>query len=215
MHDAFKLVTFNVYESEPKDNQIGALQQSKPRCKAGDKQFEVQMFGINEKGETAAIFVEGFTPFFYIKVADDWTDTDREGLILQLQSEMGEYYRGSIVSSKLVKRKTLYGFDAGKLHNFIIVKFRNEASMRKAKGLWYTHVPSKDDPKKLERVLDPDGYECDSVTSSDTCCTLLYEAQVPPLLRLFHIKEISPSGWIALPKKNALKHKKMSTTCTI
>ena len=32
----------------------------------------VQMFGLNEQGETASIYVEGYTPFFYIKVGDDW-----------------------------------------------------------------------------------------------------------------------------------------------
>jgi DNA polymerase elongation subunit (family B) len=32
----------------------------------------------------------------------------------------------------------------------------------------------------------------------------LYEANIPPLLRLFHIRDISPSGWIALPKKKTI-----------
>ena len=205
MHDSYKLVTFNVYDYEPRDD---TGRQGAQKCKGGDKRFEVQMFGINEKGETAAIFVEGFTPFFYVKVNDDWTESDRTRLILQMQQDMGAFYRGSIMSSKLVTRKTLYGFDAGKLHSFIIIKFRNESALRKAKGLWYTYN------EKKERVLDPNGYECDSV-SGVTCCTLLYEAQVPPLLRLFHIKEISPSGWIALPKKHALKHDNVrSTSCT-
>jgi hypothetical protein len=203
MHDSFKLVTFNVYDSEPNPPEdLHGWRKSK----GGEQTFQVQMFGINEKGETAAIFVEGFTPFFYVKVGDGWTEEDREGLVFQLQNDMGDYYRGSITSSKLVKRKSLYGFDAGKLHSFVIIKFRSEAAMRKAKGLWYTYNA------KSERVLDPGGYECESVASGETCCTLLYEAQVPPLLRLFHIKDISPSGWIALPHKRALKHKKPTTS---
>ena len=39
-----------------------------PRKKKDNKEFLVQMFGINEKGETASIFVTGYTPFFYVKV---------------------------------------------------------------------------------------------------------------------------------------------------
>ena len=31
-----------------------------------DKQFEIEMFGINEKGETASITVTDYLPFFYI-----------------------------------------------------------------------------------------------------------------------------------------------------
>ena len=42
---------------------------------------------------------------------------------------------------------------------------------------------------------------------------MLYEANIPPLLRLFHIKEISPSGWIALPKKKCIIEQTRSTTC--
>ena len=43
--------------------------------------------------------------------------------------------------------------------------------------------------------------------------TELYEAQIPPLLRLFHIQEISPSGWIALLSGSYTEHKEKSTTC--
>ena len=35
----------------------------------------------------------------------------------------------------------------------------------------------------------------------------LYEAKIPPLLKFFHIKKISPSGWIEIPKKNKNKTK--------
>lgn len=203
MHNSYKLVAFNAYDA---DANMGDQRRSTNGL--GNKAFQVQMFGINELGETAAIFVQGFTPFFYVEVDDGWVDADRDAFILQLQRDMGEYYQGSVVASKLVGRKTLYGFDAGKEHSFIIVKFRNEAAMRKAKGLWHTYNA------KRERVLDPDGYECESASTGETCHTRLYEAQIPPLLRLFHIKEISPSGWVALPKKHSLRHRKHTTSCS-
>ena len=203
MHDSFRLFTFNVYDSRPERDG----EERKP-C-GGDREFMVQMFGINEQGETAAIFVEGFTPFFYAKVGDHWADSDCCEFVAQIKQDMGGYYANSVVSSKLIKRKTLYGFDAGKLHNFVLLKFRNEAALRKAKSLWYTYKPSSSPGANPERILDPDGYEC------GVCSTYLYETQVPPLLRLFHIKEISPSGWIALPKKKALKHgNDRTTSCT-
>ena len=31
---------------------------------------------------------------------------------------------------------------------------------------------------------------------------------------MFHIKEISPSGWIAMPKEKTMMHKQMTTSCT-
>ena len=67
MHDTYRLLTFNPYDANAKageDDAVGGI------CKA-EKEFLVQMFGINEKGETASIFVEGFSPFFYAMVGDD------------------------------------------------------------------------------------------------------------------------------------------------
>jgi DNA polymerase elongation subunit (family B) len=43
--------------------------------------------------------------------------------------------------------------------------------------------------------------------------TYLYEANIPPLLRLFHIRDISPSGWVALPNKNTTNVISKKTTC--
>ena len=78
--------------------------------------------------------------------------------------------------------------------------------MKKAKNLWYTSSTSKT-TGEYSKQLKPTGYLFESTG------TILYEAQVPPLLRLFHIKEISPSGWIALPHTKTLKHKNHSTSC--
>ena len=201
MDDSFRLLTFNPYDdekqTEPTDN-------SKPKK---TKEFTVQMFGINEKGKTASIFVEGYTPFFYAKVDDDWTESIKCEFIEQLKHDLGEYYaEDGVVSSKLVKQKKLYGFDAGKLHTFILIKFMNEAVMKKAKNLWYCSSTCKK-TGEYTRYLNPKGYLFGNTG------TILYEAQVPPLLRLFHIKEISPSGWITLPRSKTLKHKNYSTTC--
>jgi DNA polymerase elongation subunit (family B) len=200
MHDSYRLLTFNTYdEVRQTDND------DDPTAKK-IKEFTVQMFGINEKGKTASIFVEGYNPFFYAKVGDDWNEPTKQRFIAQVKHDLGEYYEDAIVSSKLITRKKLYGFDGGKLHTFVLIKFMNEAAMKKAKNLWYTSSTSKT-TGEYSRQLKPNGYLFESTG------TILYEAQVPPLLRLFHIKEISPSGWIALPHSKTLKHKNHSTSC--
>ena len=43
------------------------------------------------------------------------------------------------------------------------------------------------------------------------CETELYEAKLPPLLRYFHIQEISPSGWIEIDINSA--NRQASTNC--
>ena len=192
---SFRLLTFN-----PQDSCVGTDPDGKEM-----KEFQVQMFGINSKGETASLFVTGYTPFFYVKVGDDWTPSDKTRFISQLRNEMGKFYEDSIKSAKLIQKKKLYGFDAGKEHKFIEIKFETEAAMRKAKGVWYTSKNTKSGDYKRE--LTKGGYVFEGVG------TELYEAQIPPLLRMFHIREISPSGWISVPIAKIQRTKSKVTTC--
>ena len=197
-----RLLAFNSYddknESNTNSNSYNGI----------NTEYIIQMFGLNEKGETVAVFVEGYQPYFYIKVGDNWTEGNRSELINQIKDDVGNYYRDSIIASKLVQRNKLYGFDGGKLHNFILIKFKNEATMRKVRNLWY--INSKTKTGEFVRRLNPNGYVACSYN------TELYEAQVPPLLRLFHVRKISPSGWIGLPTAKCVRHRQTahSTTCT-
>ena len=193
---SFKLLEFNVY-----DDNIITENSSKYK---DNREFMVQVFGINEKGETASIFIEGYTPFFYVKVDDTWDESKKTCFINEIKNKLGTYYEDSIIKGKLVSKKTLYGFDAGKLHQFVQIVFKNTMALNRARKLWY----DESFEGGYTKTLKPDGYIFEETP------TYLYESNFPPLLRLFHIKEISPSGWIALPENHYLKHKKQTTTCT-
>jgi DNA polymerase elongation subunit (family B) len=181
------------------------------------------MFGVNEQGKTACIHVKDYDPFFYVKVGDDWLETEEILFVEQIKMEIGEPTASAIKSTKLIKQKKLYGFDGGKQYNFVQFNFQNETAMKKVKSLWYT----KANPEGEYR-LNPDGYcflqeneqECECEDKAECQCedmlsykTVLYEAQIPPLLRLFHIKEISPSGWIDLPKQKTQQVQPKTTSC--
>jgi len=163
-----------------------------------DKQFEIEMFGINEKGETASITVTDYLPFFYIKVGDSWKDKDVKSYVEEMKKTLKQYWHDSIISYKLVKRKKLYGFDGGINHNFIEMKFKNTFIMNKIKYLFY----DDDNKEKLKR-----GYLFKGTY------TRLYEANIPPLLRYFHIENISPSGWIRLDKFREVSESSKKTRC--
>ena len=192
---SFRLLTFNPHDSQVDTDENGRQEQ----------EFLVQMFGLNDKGETVAIFVTGYAPFFYAKVGDDWGNSEMTGFVAQLRNDMGKFHAESIESSSILKRNKLYGFDAGKEHTFVKISFKTEAAMRKAKSVWYTSHNTKSGEYKRE--LSKGGYIFGGVG------TELYEAQIPPLLRMFHIREISPSGWVALPVKKTLRNKTRTTSC--
>lgn len=197
MDKSFRLFEFNVYDEAVKSDEPEGF-------KKDNNEFTVQMFGINEMGETCSLFVKGYKPFFYVSVSDDWDTSKKQMFITDLRERLGEYYEDSIVSATIIKRKKLYGFDAGKLHKFIQIKFNNEKVMKRAIKLWYIE---KTTATKYSKFLNPLGYEFGGEYLK------IYESNIPPLLRLFHIKEISPSGWIAIQKSKITTNKTKKTYC--
>lgn len=332
-------------ESDSDNATMAAYQEDdiiKRKEKKDEQEFVVQMFGLDDKGQTYSAFVEGFSPYFFVKVGDSWTQTTADSLLEELRKRVGKYYEKSIKSCKLVKKHKLYWFDAGKLHNFVCITFANTIVMNKVKNLFYCtalkvrfdplantqfasldrgteeHSDESEEDEKSEEEDERAGKKgaLDSKTtasgaggassvitkarssksaplpittaaasSSDTSqkkmrirtivcsnirnlpdgerveCTLtkskqkmyiliehivnreqvlsdegfefriynkttgkttsdylfLYESNIPPLLRLFHIQNLSPSGWVRVDKKHAILPRKREekTNCHV
>jgi DNA polymerase elongation subunit (family B) len=189
MEHIFRLFDYNVYnayDSLRDDDEDNTYKDTNA--------FMIQMFGVDETGKTYSVTVEGFKPFFYMMVNDKWSIEMKEQFIGHLREKMGKFYSTSITDSKLIKRRKLYGFDNKKEHKFIFIEFANLNAFNKAKNFWYSDYNSG-------HKLLKDGYQYFNTN------IMLYEANIPPLLRFFHIKDISPSGWIAIPKKKVAEKK--------
>ena len=189
MEHVLRLFDFNVYNSSNQDESDEEQQTYKDTS-----QFIIQMFGVDEKGKTYSVIVKDYKPFFYVMVNDTWKVKAKQLFLAHLKEKMGKYYQDTITDCKIIKRNKLYGFDGGKEHKFIFLEFSNLSAFNKAKNFWYT------DYQNGHKLLK-DGYNFNNTNIQ------LYEAVIPPLLRFFHIKDISPSGWIAIPKKRAFERK--------
>ena len=116
-----------------KESSSGSDGGEESKIKRDMKCFVIQMFGINEEGETFCVFVNDYKPFFYIKVGDDWTMDRKTEFLLHLKTKIGKYYENSICECKIIKKHKLYGFDAGKEYKFVLLKFNNTSAMNKVK----------------------------------------------------------------------------------
>ena len=202
---SFKLLEFVIKDAEPvEDSGSDSNDDSddgggaKYKC---NKQFTIQMFGIDEKGRTCSITVNDYCPFFYVKVGDNW-NIEKKLVFLQdvknVINGKGNYYDEAIVDCKLIKRKKLYGFDGGKKYNFVMLKMKNMQAFYKVRNLW-------------NRIYQNNGVRMKYYQYGGEKLDL-YEANIPPLLRFFHIKEISPSGWVSISSKYITRVN--ATTCT-
>ena len=234
---SFRLIDFNVYDCVPdtnthssaSENSSGADDSSvasadsssggggggrqgkadyNNRPTADANEFRIQMFGINEQGETCSIFVDDYHPFFYVKVADHWTNATKSAFIRDIKKNLkSKYYENSILAEKceIVEKRKLYGFDGGKNHKFVLIMFKNTTVMNRVKNLWFHDIYTARDGKT--RALKPDGYVFSNTN------TQIYEANIPPILRFFHIQKISPSGWVTFSAKKTRLIEKYTTTC--
>ena len=158
-----KLYEFNVYnEMEekdiPDDNDDAGNSYVE---KKDENKFIMQMFGMDEKGNDYSLYVNGFNPFFYVKVSDNWKEKDVVPFINHLKSQISgssrsKYYDTSIVTSKckLVERETLYGFDKNKKHKFIYIEVTNTRVFNKLTNLWYSNATNF-----MKKKLRKKGYE--------------------------------------------------------
>ena len=202
---SFRLYDFNVYNEKPVTEDENENTGGGYKVNKDDSTFLIQIFGINELGKTCSIIATDFCPFFYIKVGDDWTESTKQKFLNHIKGKIGKYYEDSICACDLVEQKKLYGFDGGKLHKFIKLDFINTQSLNKVKNLWYHNEPVT----KAYKLI-PGGYN-----GFNNELLTIYESNIPPLLRFFHIKDISPSGWVTFPKAKTIQfiESNKKTTC--
>ena len=192
----YKLFEFNIYTrpafSEDVSENSSEDENNKSNNKVTDINiFSIQMFGIDEQGNQCSIIVEDYKPFFYVKIPPSEMRTNFIRLFEgHIKNIIGHYYEDSI-SFEIEQHKKLYEFDNNQKYNFIKITFNNINLYNKVKRLWYSS--DNDENENNERKLTKGGYDFNGTKLE------LYETSIPPLLRFFHIKEISPSGWVKLP----------------
>jgi len=190
----FRLVDFNFYDEVPPVDDDATPPQA-----GNAASFTVQMFGINEIGETATIYVKDYQPFFFVKVGKKWDLRKASEFTSRIIHQMGSYCKNSFIRSELVNCNKLYGFTAGQTHQFLKLIFKNTIGMRRVKNMWFQY------DKSGNCNLTPYVYEKEKLE--------LYESNIPPLLRYFHIQNISPSGWVSIDKqKKPLLDRTTTTT---
>jgi len=204
----FRLYDFHVLDDLSKNgfhSDESGSEEERSTIVLKQQQFIIQIFGINERGETCCLFVQDFHPFFYIKVGDNWTHYNMNCLIREIKEKIDKSHVDSIISYELVDHYKLYGFSGGKKHKFIKIVFKNTIVMNKVKGLWYIYTKNKDDTTKSERKRIKYIFQGANLE--------LYESNIPPLLRYFHINNISPSGWVSFRTNRVLSVPIKTTTC--
>lgn len=204
---SFRLFDYRIFDEDvapvAEEDETDNRKQSKDT-----KRFVIQMFGINEKGESCCIFVNDFQPYFFVHVSNSFNRSHLNRFVYNIKQALNggkpmkngkSYYDDSIIDAILIDKKRLYGFTANDTDQFVRITFKNTIVYNKVRNLWYT---GDGDKRRMDKIGNPVWPN-----------TEIYESKISPLLRYFHIQNISPTGWIKL-HSSVVESPVKSTSCT-
>ena len=140
--------------------------------------YQITLFGATAEGYSVSLAVTGFQPFFYVEIPDSWTVRDRIAYQQYLVRGLKETEQKQ-VSFTTEKHKSFWDFTNSRLFTFLKVQ-----------------VPSKRIWTRIrDKCQDPD--TCLPTPYMDLTLRV-YEANIDPMLRFFHIRDIQPAGWVTV-----------------
>lgn len=175
-------VTDQYMDKDERRNQI----KEQGVCDSPMAQFQIQMFGMNEAGKLCSIKITDYRPFFYVQVPQTWTQSDANQFLFHLRNQLETNWKTSILTATLGHYRNLYKFEHGNPEQFVQITFANMRAFSATRKLWAKYESDGDGSRSTKIV--PYLYRGVSTT--------IFEGGIPPLLRFFHIYNISPSGWV-------------------
>lgn len=143
--------------------------------------MNIYLFGKTAKGENVRACVTGFTPFFFVRLPNNSRKAkDDFKAILEGVLTNKRKWVGYPVQVEFVKRKQLYGYTAGETYTF--------AKLIVASGMAFRAL------RKL--FLEMDTSTPKFILYTGESPLEVYEANLDPMLRFFHLRDIKPCGWV-------------------
>ena len=157
-----------------------AAKQKESDFKSPDKlSLHIYLFGKTECGQSVRACIEGFEPFFYVRLPNAASKT-RSEFEKTLTSSLKPWLR-SLVKKEYESAKTLYGYTGGKAFPFVKLS-----------------VPSLTAFRSLRKVFLEPEYSKPIFELGSHGALEVFEANLDPMLRFFHLRNIKPCGWVTV-----------------
>ncbi len=168
------------------------------------KEYIIEIYGVNKAGDSVGVKVSGFTPHFYVRFPNYWSDRHFDTLMNAVHGKVPEYTKKNFHSYKIMKRKVFWGFrfdenaKGEKLYNCARVSFKTMSGLYNYLGEFQKDIDVYGVPVKTQ---NPDGSV--SIKNGKIRRKFkIYESNINPLIRFLHFRNINPSGWITVNKYN-------------
>ena len=134
------------------------------------REMIIHIFATTSDGTHLRVNLEGFEPFFYVKVPEDM----KAMFTLTLKDRLSFAH-----SIEYVKKKVLFGYTGGKSYTFAKISVKSLRDFRNLKNIFLT--------KENEPCF---------VLGSQVLH--VFEANLDPMLRFFHLQNLQTCGWATI-----------------
>jgi DNA polymerase elongation subunit (family B) len=150
------------------------------------KRMVIHLFGTMADGRSIRANVEGFEPFFYVRLPFGTKSTQQEFqqrlefLVAASRDYSLKLANGSLdFEISYCKRKLLFGYTGGASYPFACLKVRSIAAWRALRSYFL----DKECKPTFQLFKDQPPLE-------------VFEANLDPMLRFFHLRNLQPCGWV-------------------
>ena len=162
-------------------------------------QYVIKAFGRTESGAAASLTITGFRPFFYVKLPDAWNPQHTEHFITSLKRmQCTTFGNLDLSETAVVQRKDLLGFTNFKEFKFLRLAFYSCKHMRFAAKFFLT-----------KQVV------CHELHTEPRFYKSIYESNIDPYLRFFHVRGLTPCGWITVSQGKSIQANLLESNCTL
>lgn len=149
----------------------------------GIPKLVIHLFGCTAEGQAVHLTVNGFEPFFYVRLPEVPGKTET-GILTDFKQMVGKALIQAKVNPDLVeitrcRKKLMYGYTGEKDFPFAEIRMKSKKVMYAARKLFL------DDRTRPIFQL----YKGSDVLK-------VYDATLDPMLRFFHIQNLQPCGWV-------------------
>ncbi len=151
-------------------------------------EYRITLFGSTTRGRSVSLEVTGFEPYFYVDLPDTWTN--REVTVYQrfLVERFTEAEQRQI-SFQTEKHRSFWDFMDNRMLTFLKVTTRT-------KKLWQRVRDVCQDPETCVPIPLPNAVVRPG--AKGTIVLRVFEANIDPMLRFFHLRELKPAGWATI-----------------
>lgn len=156
-----------------------------------DETYIIKAFGADADGNSVCLSLDDFLPYFYVKVPMSWNARYADMMLSAIEKALPDV---NIDRIKLFQRKDFWGFTNETLFLFARIEFKNLDSFKKTRYMFERRTPLYIAGKEMKHFP-------------------IYEANIDPFIRIMHIKNIKPSGWISVDDEHLKPVKTLPSTC--